>query len=1824
MIKKKMASVSTAEFLSALILLWACAVTGTSNNCTRTFNVVAPKVAVPGQRTAVLVSWNPACSPKDVTLRLLRQIPVTEQQRAADDDVLSHNTVTIHGDGIIPLTVPTQTPDTCYLQTLTDCVNGTTNCTLQTTSRLRLVGSVRDVVVQTSSKFYKPGETIEFWLLPLDHYLRIADDVTMDVYIKNPKGTRVALWDDVPSSHRAPFQFMLSELAVVGEWTVEVATEGVTFKTAVNVSNARGASDPPKREQTITEEHFVELRFGDEMRHKYKPGLPFLGKVEAMSSEKNLRVRVKVFDNSTTIYSQDVEIIQGEGTFVVPAILSDNEIIVLQAELVSVEGKEIEGHYVLAKEFIQKWNSTSDCYLLVEGVEHTLTANEEAEVVVLSSCPCNRYVNYVVTTEGHVAIWQKYKPVVHMTKIMDQVDICRFNLTFNVDPVMAPTSHLLVYYTTEKGETINDVISFNVKQTDPKVKISFKDNKNNWYPEEPMEINLTAEENSLVCLIGGRGTENTSPLRNMDDDTDLLESGLLFLEKRLDGKVTTSRQSDLYPKHHSFLDTFSMDQLWTWKCVNFTNDIMKNGMNIHAPSRAGHWKLRLLTVGSTGLKITDTLDVKVTITLEVDVRTPVEINVGETVQTDIYVANNVNSCMDVNALLSLSEGAVFSSSNQPFVAEKMRLGAYGATSLIVRVTALKEGLKNLTVDISGYVSEKCHLINDNKKPDELEWNNSTASIVVKSVPIYVHPEGIQHQTTDSAYFCANEQLIVSTTSDFRYQHLTAPKNRDGIVFEIQAKKSAHILLSQERKPTTMMYQIVLGDLDNTISWIGRGKHGNGVHLTSRNTPGILSEEEPRTFWISWEKGVLAFGYGQEIHQYPLLKWDMDKKIKINHIGFATILGTTGQFRVWNYNDEAGFSQVLHLETPNSMISGSESGTLVVTGGLNFPFFVQNEPKFSTSLVSLLSTFTPLLMSEHNNNGTEEKSLIDLLSKSIPVLLSYQNSDGSFGDHPNVPCYWCNIRVLEILWRSQSHVGVDSDLIKGLKTWIQKQVFDDFSTVVGQLDREIHQIICAADTLATLMELGIESEIDSKIANHTKSYLEQHLHYIIKPYPLAITTYALLMSNSNFTKKSLTKLQSLSTNQESEFGWPKVHPTSDWYDDVVPQNKVSIDEFKASLYCLMIFSARRELKSSEPIVRYLYYRTKILDTYPELAYMAVKSFAMYDKIGSDPHRKLTISLATSGMELTDTLELDPSTKSQYLHLPSLPTKVFVYATGAGCSTIQGRVLYSTYTNAENDKKAFDLWSGVTDVIQPSKGFTDEIYGHAITLRLMSCFRMNNQSEDAVRLEVKLFSGYYFDKISSASVTDVHYDSHSNHIWFVFAKVKSGCAVCVSYTAKGIQKVTGLRPAVAKVYVVSRPDQSSYKLFHVDEEQNPLAEGLTDMQIADWITNDSNGLPLENNNPCKCYNHCEPSTTEKSVIQTTTPSTPEQKPSEITVPLEQVTDAPVSTATPQLMSTDEVLLEQGIVTIPIKTKRAPIKSRGHMMGRMKKPNKKNDSDMDFNKHRTSSDGADSGISSNPTSGNIGGNTDARIPVSSSINGNQMNGMNQMNLGRTIITGTHGKQSTTTGKPMTTTYKSVTTTTKNVTATTVRITTAGSLVTSATPVYTSTVSIAPIKSSTMSMTSLNTQTPKMSPMTSSTTAGPTVQQITPSTVKSLVSSVTTAKLNDEPTSTTTAKTQQVTSTMKMTQSPEVKSTTIQSPTITVKSTQMTSTLKPASAAVVTKWTPSLAPASQTVRITTTAGIPPNPVSTTPVADLIVDANRTKKILADTPVDEKMTNSN
>lgn len=126
----------------------------------------------------------------------------------------------------------------------------------------------------------------------------------------------------------------------------------------------------------------------------------------------------------------------------------------------------------------------------------------------------------------------------------------------------------------------------------------------------------------------------------------------------------------------------------------------------------------------------------------------------------------------------------------------------------------------------------------------------------------------------------------------------------------------HIALAESRSPSDKMYRLTIGDVDNTISWIGRGKHGTyqpinkeflfhfnlsffegyGVQLARAETPGVLSEDEWRTFWVTWEKNTIAFGNGSVPHNNTLLKWRMDKKIKIQQVGFASSWGSLAEFR----------------------------------------------------------------------------------------------------------------------------------------------------------------------------------------------------------------------------------------------------------------------------------------------------------------------------------------------------------------------------------------------------------------------------------------------------------------------------------------------------------------------------------------------------------------------------------------------------------------------------------------------------------------------------------------------------------------------------------------------------------------------------------------------------------------------------------------------------------------------------------------------------------------------------------------------------------------
>lgn len=72
------------------------------------------------------------------------------------------------------------------------------------------------------------------------------------------------------------FTLPLSEFVSSGRWFLYVEVESSEFSAPIEIAPGVGNGLP---DVAAAEEHYVELRFGREMRRRYKPGLPFSGKV---------------------------------------------------------------------------------------------------------------------------------------------------------------------------------------------------------------------------------------------------------------------------------------------------------------------------------------------------------------------------------------------------------------------------------------------------------------------------------------------------------------------------------------------------------------------------------------------------------------------------------------------------------------------------------------------------------------------------------------------------------------------------------------------------------------------------------------------------------------------------------------------------------------------------------------------------------------------------------------------------------------------------------------------------------------------------------------------------------------------------------------------------------------------------------------------------------------------------------------------------------------------------------------------------------------------------------------------------------------------------------------------------------------------------------------------------------------------------------------------------------------------------------------------------------------------------------------------------------
>ncbi|CAG9135360.1 unnamed protein product [Plutella xylostella] len=1096
-------------------------------------------------------------------------------------------------------------------------------------------------------------------------------------------------------------------------------------------------------------------------------------------------------------------------------------------------------------------------------------------------------------------------------------------IRFPVTADMAPVSSLLVYYVTAAGEPVSDVASFHVKLLHKEVAVAIEERRW-WYPRATLQLRVLAPPDSTVCLIGARSPPDSRFDPHQSSSPDHEEPGPEFVSAGVSlfvgggacgGGVLYRQRTAPAPRAPAQLvPPASHDRLWMWNCFNYTTQLSTDGVTITAPSEAGRWSLWALSLSSRGLRFSSPKTINVFRPIQLDFTLPPALKVGETVEIDVKITNNINNCMDVTSLLALSAGAAFASTGALYVTERLRLGPRGGTQLVVRVAVNTPGRKNITVEVTGYSADNCSV-------SYTSFNNETlVGSVIRSASVLALPEGLQRSDHQTAYFCANEHLAVSTRNSWEWQWVSAPRNRAGLVLELRSQGPAHVALSSIRDPSDDMYRVVF---ERSKVWIARGKHGYDVHLASAEQTDADDEcsgsDSWCAWWVWWEGGRLSVGRGAVPSERRLLAWPLAQDMKINYVGFSALWGDKADFRIWNFNDEAGFSQVLELGLPHGVVPGSASGTLLISGGLHLPMFtMQSEATDQwadvwrdSQLSAAAASIAPLLALEHIPHLVDEaerERILKKLPEQVQILLSFRKSDNSFSDHPAMSSHMSTIQILEILSKIQSYYPIDPDLLQSIKKWIQNRQQPDGSFIPLPADKEIdyypvdvkklnstegeanvrdyymydkdgnatketleweRRVELTAETLSTLLEVGIENQRDANVAKKAQKFLEKNLYNLTSPAALAATVLSLVLARSPIVPEALIILKNASTTEEGEFGWPAPgRDAADWLLEETTRTikttsyeAVTMEQYLAGVKVLLTACARGALADGEAAARFLYYRATTLQKHPSLAYGATKAAAMFAALAHDRHRALTVSLATAGMELTDTLELRARTPPRPLQLPGLPTKVFVYATGAGCATVQGTISYSTYT-PKPENSLLNIQAAIIEEIRPERSSLEDLQGNLPTLNIKNCFRWKGKERSGIlRLEVSLFSGYELHSVNpvvldGASFADLHYGSRGESIWFVFANISSTCPVCVTYQARSHFVITSLRPAFAKIYPSTRPDLAVETFFHATAG-SPLLRGITDDDFITWFDKTelaSLKTKISIDNICECGRIC----------------------------------------------------------------------------------------------------------------------------------------------------------------------------------------------------------------------------------------------------------------------------------------------------------------------------------------------------------------------------------
>ncbi|XP_006621855.1 uncharacterized protein LOC102675334 isoform X1 [Apis dorsata] len=147
--------------------------------------------------------------------------------------------------------------------------------------------------------------------------------------------------------------------------------------------------------------------------------------------------------------------------------------------------------------------------------------------------------------------------------------------------------------------------------------------------------------------------------------------------------------------------------------------------------------------------------------------------------------------------------------------------------------------------------------------------------------------------TDFGFQLISLLKLPALSTEDKLEYNFYPVASGQLQFRIKAPNDAHIALTTGPQEGEPMYEVFIGGWSNSKSVIRKNRTKPDV--AEVDTPGILSADEMRGFWIRWNDGVLSIG--KEDEPSAFLTYADPEPFGIGYFGVCTGWGASGEWLI---------------------------------------------------------------------------------------------------------------------------------------------------------------------------------------------------------------------------------------------------------------------------------------------------------------------------------------------------------------------------------------------------------------------------------------------------------------------------------------------------------------------------------------------------------------------------------------------------------------------------------------------------------------------------------------------------------------------------------------------------------------------------------------------------------------------------------------------------------------------------------------------------------------------------------------------------------------